>query len=96
MTLHGSGFAANADDHDHDLRPRGAASPTRTLSAQADALGAFDASFVADPDGNLDTHIVDGERRQRLGLDELPGRRATTTRPSTRRPATSSAPTGSR
>ena len=30
----------------------------RTLSAETDASGSFTASFVADPDGNLDTHIV--------------------------------------
>jgi hypothetical protein len=29
------------------------------LSARTDGLGAFEASFVADPDGNLDVHIIE-------------------------------------
>jgi reprolysin-like metallo-peptidase family M12B len=32
---------------------------TRTVQASTDELGNFTASFVADPDGNLDTHIVE-------------------------------------
>ena len=58
VTLHGSGFAPNSaitltiSDPTENF-------PTRTASAAADELGAFDAEFVADPDGNLDTHIVE-------------------------------------
>ena len=33
--------------------------PNRTVSAASDELGSFEVEFVADPDGNLDTHIVE-------------------------------------
>ncbi len=32
---------------------------SRTVRTTSDGLGAFEASFVADPDGNLETHIVE-------------------------------------
>lgn len=58
VVVHGSGFAANAaialtisDPEEHFA--------ARTLSASSDELGSFEAGFVADPDGNLDTHIVE-------------------------------------
>jgi hypothetical protein len=58
VALHGSGFAEGAaitiaitDPEEHFA--------ARTFSARADDSGSFDASFVADPDGNLDTHIVE-------------------------------------
>ncbi len=58
VVVHGSGFAANAaititisDPEEHFA--------SRTLSASSDELGSFEAGFVADPDGNLDTHIVE-------------------------------------
>jgi hypothetical protein len=58
VTVFGSGFAANVaitigiSDPEENFA-------TRTLSANSDELGAFEASFVADPDGNLDTHILE-------------------------------------
>ena len=58
VTLHGSGFAANAaitieiSDPEDNFAPR-------TLSVTSDALGSFDATFVADPRGDLDTHIIE-------------------------------------
>ncbi|MBK9711260.1 MAG: hypothetical protein IPO81_08010 [Kouleothrix sp.] len=58
VLVHGSGFAAGAaiaitisDPEEHFA--------ARTLSASADELGSFEASFVADPAGNLDAHIVE-------------------------------------
>ena len=58
VVVHGSGFAANAgititisDPEEHFA--------SRTVSATSDELGSFDAEFVADPDGILDTHIVE-------------------------------------
>jgi hypothetical protein len=63
VTVFGSGFTPGADititisDPEENIAPR-------TIPAQADELGAFETSFIADPDGNLDTHIVeatDGE-----------------------------------
>jgi hypothetical protein len=58
VLIHGSGFAAGAaitltiSDPQEQFNPR-------TLSAQSDNLGEFDASFAADPDGNLETHIIE-------------------------------------
>jgi len=58
VVVHGSGFAASAaimitiSDPEEHFAPR-------TLSAGSDELGSFEASFVADPDGRLDTHIVE-------------------------------------
>ena len=58
VLIHGGGFAANAgititisDPEEHFT--------TRTVSATSDELGSFDAEFLADPDGVLDTHIVE-------------------------------------
>jgi hypothetical protein len=57
VTVRGSAFAEDAaititisDPEEHFA--------ARTVNAQSDGLGSFEASFVADPDGNLDTHIV--------------------------------------
>jgi hypothetical protein len=58
VTVFGSGFAANAEititisDPEENFA-------SRTLNASSDELGAFQADFVADPGGNLDTHIVE-------------------------------------
>jgi hypothetical protein len=58
VTLRGAGFAADAavtitisDPEEHFA--------TRTASATADNTGSFEASFVADPEGKLETHIVE-------------------------------------
>jgi hypothetical protein len=54
----GSGFAENAaititiSDPEEKFA-------NRTVHAISDGLGAFEAGFVADPDGNLETHIVE-------------------------------------
>jgi hypothetical protein len=58
VVLHGSGFTSDAEITITISDPE-AHFAARTLSARSDALGSFDASFVADPDGNLDTHIVE-------------------------------------
>ena len=73
MTLSGSGFGESKAVTITISDPEGGFAD-RTVSAQTDASGSFTASFVADPDGNLDTHIVTADRRQLLRLDELPGR----------------------
>jgi hypothetical protein len=58
VTISGSGFPANAaitiaiSDPEENFA-------SRTLSASSDELGAFTASLVADPGGNLDTHIIE-------------------------------------
>jgi hypothetical protein len=58
VTLNGSGFAADADititisDPEENF-------DSRTESAHSDGSGSFSASFVADPDGNLDMHVVE-------------------------------------
>ena len=58
VTVRGAGFAADAaititisDPEEHF--------PARSVSATADNLGSFSTSFVGDPDGNLETHIVE-------------------------------------
>jgi hypothetical protein len=58
VTLRGSGFESGSsvsiaisDPEEHFA--------TRTVSATADENGTFAASFTADPDGNLETHIVE-------------------------------------
>jgi hypothetical protein len=58
VAVSGSGFAANtgititiSDPEEHFA--------ARTLNFSSDELGSFEAEFVADPDGNLDTHIVE-------------------------------------
>ena len=58
VTVFGSGFAANAEITITISDPKEHFA-SRTLSANSDELGSFEASFVADPDGNLDTHIVE-------------------------------------
>jgi Metallo-peptidase family M12B Reprolysin-like/Putative Ig domain len=63
VTVNGSGFAADADITITISDPEEAFAD-RTESAHSDENGAFTASFAADPDGNLETHIVgasDGE-----------------------------------
>jgi hypothetical protein len=57
VTVRGSGFESDAsvtitisDPEEHFA--------TRTQTATADNTGSFAATFVADPDGNLETHIV--------------------------------------
>lgn len=56
--LNGSGFAPNAAITITISDPQGQFAD-RTLSASADELGALETSFIADPEGNLDTHIVE-------------------------------------
>jgi Metallo-peptidase family M12B Reprolysin-like len=57
VTLTGSGFRENAAVTISITDPEGGFA-SRTLSVRTDAAGAFTATFVADPDGNLETHIV--------------------------------------
>jgi hypothetical protein len=58
VVIYGSGYAANAEititisDPTENF-------PSFTLGAISDELGSFEASFVADPGGNLDTHVVE-------------------------------------
>ena len=61
---------------------------TRTLMVEANGVGAFETEFLADPDGNLGTHIVEADDGRFPGVDELRGHRTTSTRRTTRRPAT--------
>ncbi len=66
----------------------------RTLSAQTDSLGSFSTGFVADPDGNLETHIVAASDGSAVRLGELPGRarrRSDLRSSDRRRPAASTA-----
>lgn len=58
VTISGSGFAANATVT-IDISDPTENFATRSLSVDTDASGAFEASFAADPDSNLDTHIVE-------------------------------------
>jgi hypothetical protein len=57
VTIRGSGFAADAgvsltiSDPEEQFA-------SRTVAALTDELGSFEATFVADPDGRLETHIV--------------------------------------
>ena len=57
VTLNGSGFAANAGVTITVSSPDDSFA-ARTVDAQTDDSGSFSADFVADPEGNLDTHIV--------------------------------------
>ena len=57
VTVHGSGFAADAGITITISDPEGVRLPDG--ERDADDHGSFDASIVADPDGNLDTHIVE-------------------------------------
>src|SRR5580765_3513237 len=58
VTVHGSGFDENKavtvtiSDPEEKFA-------TRTVNETSDDSGSFDASFTADPDGNLETHIVE-------------------------------------
>ncbi|HEX7255672.1 MAG TPA: M12 family metallo-peptidase [Gaiellaceae bacterium] len=58
VDLHGHGFAENAAVTVTISSPDDAFAP-RTLQATSDELGGFELKFIADPDGNLDTHIVE-------------------------------------
>jgi uncharacterized protein (UPF0333 family) len=58
VELRGSGFAASSAITITISDPEGSFA-SRTATAQTDGGGSFDASVVADPNGNLDTHIVD-------------------------------------
>ena len=94
MTLSGSGFGESNAVTITISDPPGSFA-ARTLSAQTDGLGSFTASFVADPDGNLDTHVVtadDGNSSASASYQVVRDDDPT----STRRPATSCAPTASR
>jgi hypothetical protein len=57
VTVHGDGFAANADVTITISDPEGNFA-SRTSTVTSDDGGSFDATVVADPDGNLETHIV--------------------------------------
>ncbi len=58
VAIFGSGFAASMEititisDPTENF-------PSRTVGAFSDELGSFEAEFIADPSGNLDTHIVE-------------------------------------
>jgi hypothetical protein len=58
VNLHGAGFAPQAPIAVTISASEGTFA-SRTVDAVADALGAFDVSFVADPDDNLGTHLVE-------------------------------------
>ena len=58
VVLSGSGFAADADITITISDPE-ETFESRTESAHSDESGSFTASFVADPDGNLETHVVE-------------------------------------
>ncbi len=57
VTLNGNGYGESKAVTITISDPAGGFAD-RTVAAQTDAGGSFTASFVADPDGNLDTHIV--------------------------------------
>ena len=92
VTVFGSGFAVNAEITITISDPEEYFA-LRTVSANSDELGSFKADFVADPEGNLDTHIVEASDGR-----PLPGRATrscvTTIRPQTRPPAMSCGRTG--
>jgi Metallo-peptidase family M12B Reprolysin-like len=58
VTLTGAGFAADSGITIVITDPEESV-PARSVSATSDNLGAFTASFVADPSGKLDTRIVE-------------------------------------
>jgi hypothetical protein len=58
VNIRGSGFAANAPITITISDPEGRFGE-RTVSAGSDDAGSFEAGFVADPDGNLDVHVVE-------------------------------------
>ena len=57
VTLNGNGYGESKAVTITISDPAGGFAD-RTVAAQTDAGGSFTASFAADPDGNLDTHIV--------------------------------------
>jgi hypothetical protein len=57
VELHGSDFEHNATVTITISDPEETFA-SRTLTAQTDELGGFDTAFVADPAGNLETHVV--------------------------------------
>jgi hypothetical protein len=60
VTVSGSGFGAGADVALTISSPDDSFA-SRSVEAQADDSGSFKATFVADPGGNLDTHIVSAD-----------------------------------
>ncbi len=60
VTLNGSGYPENASITVTISDPQENFA-SRTLSASADAQGSFTLTFAADPDGNLDTHMVQAD-----------------------------------
>ena len=58
VTLHGAGFAP-LSSLALDISATEGTFGSRNVDAVTDARGAFEVSFVADPDGNLGTHIVE-------------------------------------
>ncbi len=58
VTATGDGYAAGATVTITISDPEGGFA-SRSLTARTDELGSFEATFVADPDGNLETHIVE-------------------------------------
>ena len=71
VTLHGAGFAPLAPIAVTISASEGTPG-SRTVDAVADAQGAFDVSFVADPDESLGTHLVeasDGQSSASSGYD---------------------------
>ncbi len=58
VTLTGTGFAANSQVTITISDPL-EQFPVRTLGASTDELGSFQVEFTADPDGNLDVHVVE-------------------------------------
>jgi hypothetical protein len=60
VTVSGSGFGAGADVTLTVSSPDDSFA-SRSVDAQADDSGSFKATFAADPDGNLDTHIISAD-----------------------------------
>jgi hypothetical protein len=60
VTVSGSGFGAGADVT-LTVSSADDTFASRSVDAQADDSGSFKATFVADPDGNLDTHIISAD-----------------------------------
>jgi hypothetical protein len=58
VELHGDGFAELTPVTIRISSPDDAFAP-RTIQSMTNVVGGFSESFVADPDGNLDTHIVE-------------------------------------
>src|SRR3954452_11103688 len=58
VTLNGTGFPEGAAGTITISDPEEVFA-SRTLTAQANNAGAFETTFVADPDGNLETHILE-------------------------------------